>query len=95
MPGNGRAIKEVVIPLMSEKRDDGSYSITSPLVPMFHVVGVDEPTALATAMDILKDHLEQNFNIKVRAMRLTEGTRELFGDVAPTIPTHVIAELAA
>jgi len=87
--------KEVVIPLVTKERDDGSYGVTSPLIPMFHVVGADEPAALKTAVGILKEHLEKNYQVEIRRIRLADATRELFPDATPTAPAHVIAELAA
>lgn len=89
-----RTTKEIVIPLVAEKRDDGSYAVTSPLVPMFHVVGGDQAEAWDNVKAILKEHLELNYNVEILGMRLTDHTREVFADVTPTVPAHVIAELA-
>ena len=86
--------KIIVIPLVTEERADGSYAVTSPLVPMFHVVGGNQAEAWDNVKAILKEHLEQNHGIEIREMRLTDYTREVFPDVTPTVPTHVIAELA-
>lgn len=88
-------VKRITIPLASEKRSDGSYSITSPLVPMFHAVGEDEPTALNNAVEILKGHLERNYPFKVQALRLADDPRDIFPDAPPTTPAHVIAEITA
>ena len=86
--------KEIVIPLVTEERDDGSIGVTSPIVPMFYVVGRNQALALDNAMAILKDHLEQNHRVKFREMRLTNYTREVFADIVPTVPAHAIAVIA-
>ena len=88
-------IKEITIPLASERRGDGSDSVASPLVPMFHVVGEDERTAITSAVEILKHHLEQNYPFQVRSLRLADDPREIFSDANPSVPAHVIAEIAA
>ncbi|MEE9250834.1 MAG: hypothetical protein V3U93_06875 [Alphaproteobacteria bacterium] len=93
MGKRGRKIKEIVIPLIAEERDDGSYGVTSPIVPMFYVVAKDQASAWDTATAILKEHLEQNYHIEIREMRLTDYTREVFAEAIPAVPAHVIAEL--
>ena len=94
MGNRQRKIKEIVIPLIAVERDDGSYGVTSPIVPMFYVVGKDQASAWKISIVILKEHLEQNYGIKIRGMRLTDYTREVFAEASPAVPAHVIAELA-
>ena len=91
--GRGK-IKEIVIPLAAERRDDGSYAVTSPFVPMFHVVGRDQAEAWDNVKTILREHLEQNYHLEIRELRLTDYTREVFPNISPTVPAHAIAELA-
>ena len=57
--------KEIVIPLITEERNDGSIAVTSPIVPMFYVVGGNQDLALDNAMAILKDHLEKNHRVEI------------------------------
>ncbi len=89
-----RKIKEIVIPLVAEERDDGSYGVTSPIVPMFYAVAKDQASAWDNATAILKEHLEKNYHIEIREMRLTDYTREVFAEAIPAVPAHVIVELA-
>ena len=83
-----------MIPLIAKERDDGSFGVTSPIVPMFYVVGRNQALALDNALAILKEHLEQNHRVEIREMRLTNYTREVFADVVPAVPAHAIAVLA-
>ncbi len=94
MGNRRRKIKEIVIPLIAEERSDGSCAVTSPIVPMFYVVAKDQASAWDNAIAILKKHLEQNYHIEIRKMRLTDHTREVFAEASPAVPAHVIAELA-
>lgn len=90
--------KEIVIRLICERRPDGWYAITSPDVSMFYIADHDAPTAMETALPILKEHLERNSGWKVLDLRIGERPEEVLGKhFASNVsgPIHVITKLAA
>ena len=87
--------REAVIPLLVEERADGSFSMTTPIDEMFHVVGKTKEQLEAAAQTILKEHLERNYPVKVVELRFTDYARKLFPELVPALPAHVIAELSA
>ncbi len=87
-------VRMAVIGVEIDKREDGSHQITIPVFPMFHVVGATKSEALETAKEILKQHLEKNFNIKVWSMRWEDDFSDVHDFPVAVPPAHMIAELA-
>ncbi len=88
-------MREVVISMALGEREDGSFQVTIQVLPMFHVVGATKPEALETAMNILKEHLERNFGVKVGAMHLQDDVSDVLDLQIAMPPAHVVAQLAA
>jgi len=90
----------MIITLEGQEQEDGSYYIRSPDVPLFHIVGKNEAEALAIAVPILKETLEQRAK---RAVELTipEDSKTILGGgafvkppaVPASLPAHIIASV--
>lgn len=88
--------REAVIRLECGLRDDGSVHVSSPDVPLFHVVGGDAADAQEIAIAVLKEYLALNYEMKVdvRPVETLQSFLERQASV-PQVSGHVIAEMAA
>lgn len=88
--------RESLIRLNVERRDDGSYFVSSPEVPLFYLAIGSEMEMQTVVLPVLKETMERNLRAKVdlRFVRMFE-TMHVDTCGCPSLPAHVIAQLAA
>ena len=89
------SVKMILINLDCKKRDDGSYFITSPEVPLFSAVGKDADTALGASVEIIGGMLERILGVAPISVELIESAAPVFTPNIPHVPpSYVIAQMA-
>lgn len=93
--------RATILGLVGEQQPDGSFHIHCPEVPLFHIVGETQETALATALPILRETLERRLNRSVELIipedlqAIVENAEAVESPAQmPLLPVHVIAEVS-